>query len=161
MGYFLRAFCTEPTVPALVDVIEWTRQHGWPVQIDPEALAEDAEGADWFTRQVPILYKEGNLPFLVEVNRKGTSEGTFEEEIQEFLEAVGDTRWSLAKGKIIKHLRNTQFTVACQLPTSDMEDDDYDADGWFMAYFPKHCGGMVQCDGEGFYKGPKLILPLE
>jgi hypothetical protein len=160
MGYYLRAFCTKPTVPPLADVIGWTRKKGCPVQIDPEAVEEGPDAANWLTQQVPVRYKQGNNPFLVQVDRKGGEDSGCETEIGEFLEFLEDVDDSRAKNKVIKHLNSTRFTVACQLLTSDIDDDGYNAVGWFMAYFPKHCGGMVQADGEGFYKGNKLIVEL-
>lgn len=162
MGYYMRAFCTEPTVPSLADVVDWTKAKGCPVQIDPEAAAEGPEATDWLIQQVPILYKQGKNPFLVEISRKGTEGTLFEDEIAEFIEAVGETRWSPAKNKVIKHLRSVQYTFVCQLLTSDLDDDGLDAAGWFTAYFiDTDCGGMIQADGEGFYINRKLVVKLD
>lgn len=61
---------------------------------------------------------------------------------------------------MLRHLGQTRFTVACQLPTSDIDDDGYDAVGAFLEYFVTHSGGMIQADGEGFYRGNRLIVEL-
>lgn len=162
MGHFMRAFCTQPTVPPLGAVMDWTRKKGCPVQIDPEAVADGPAVTDWLTGQVPILYKQGKKPFLVEVNRKGDTHAPCEEEIAEFIEALEGAEESPAKTKVIQHIQSTQFTVACQLLTSDLDNDGLNAAGWFMAYFVEtNCGGMIQADGEGFYIGRELVVKLD
>jgi hypothetical protein len=96
----------------------------------------------------------------VELNKKGDSESTCEEEIEEFLEMLEEVRKSKKKDLIIKHLHQTAFVVACQIPTSDFEDDGFNAVGTFLQYFLQHSGGMIQADGEGFYDGTKLVVAL-
>jgi len=49
--------------------------------------------------------------------------------------------------------------VANRIPTGAFEGADYDALGYFCEFIV-HAGGMVQADGEGFYRGKELILPL-
>ena len=83
------------------------------------------------------------------------------DEVQEFIEFVEDTDDSGARERVLKHLRSTKFVIACQLPTSDIEDDGYDANDTLLSYFEKHCGGMIQADGEGFYDGNSLVVKLE
>jgi hypothetical protein len=61
----------------------------------------------------------------------------------------------------LEHLAATAFVIACQLPSSDIEDDGYNVNGHFLTFFVEHCGGMIQADGEGFYEGDKLILLLK
>ena len=46
--------------------------------------------------------------------------------------------------------------MAAQLPTSDIDDDGYDANGWVMRFFLDDHDGMIQADGEGFYDRDKL-----
>jgi len=53
------------------------------------------------------------------------------------------------------------FVVANQIPTSDFEDDGFDSVGEFMHFFVEHHGGMIQADGEGFYEGGQLVVPLD
>jgi hypothetical protein len=82
------------------------------------------------------------------------------EEIGEFLEFIGRPGLSFKKRKVIEHLKKTRYIIACQLPTSDIDDDGYDANGDFLTYFVENCGGIIQADGEGFYEGSKLIVKL-
>jgi hypothetical protein len=38
------------------------------------------------------------------------------------------------------HLAATTFVIACQLPTSDIDDDGYNAISHFLTFFVEHCG---------------------
>lgn len=106
-----------------------------------------------------LIYKEGKLPILVELNRIGESDGLAEEEIEEFKEAVGIPGiFESNKKKVIKHLAQTNFILCNQLPTSDIDDDGYDINSELMLIFSSECEGLIQCDGEGFYSGTKLIV---
>jgi hypothetical protein len=62
---------------------------------------------------------------------------------------------------VIVHLNSTRFIVACQLPSTDIDDDGFDANGEFLNYFVERCGGMIQADGEGFYEGHEVVVPLK
>ncbi|HEY4760152.1 MAG TPA: hypothetical protein VIH42_06200 [Thermoguttaceae bacterium] len=113
-------------------------------------------------KQIALSYKQGKLPILVECNRdEGKEDCLMKQEVSEFLDRLGRPGISFAKRGVINHLKKTAFIIACQLPTADIDDDGYDANGCFLSYFVQHCGGMIQADGEGFYEGHKLIVKLE
>ena len=80
---------------------------------------------------------------------------------QEFIDLIGEAAESLTCEKVIGHLRATRFVVACQLPTTDIDDDGFEANYQFLNYFVQHHGGLIQADGEGFYEGSDLIVPVE
>ncbi len=67
------------------------------------------------------------------------------------------------KARVIEHLKNTKFIIACQLPVLNMGDDEtgYQANDAFLRYFEQHSGGLIQADGEGFYSGQELVLEME
>src|SRR5262245_57679752 len=164
MGYYVRAFCTGQQVPELTAIQLWLETHGSPAVLDDPDHAIDAmrsqvsspptlnlHTSDW--EQIAIAYKLGKLPILAECNRDdGTPDSLLRQEIGEFVELVDDAPSSLAKQNVLRHLKATNFIVACQLPTSDIEDDGYEANGEFLAFFVERCGGMIQDDGEGFYE---------
>jgi len=173
VGYYLRVFCTSPKVPKLADIQAWLRKRQSPAVLDdPNHGIEAAESgqakppildlaiSDW--EQVAVTYRAGKLPILAECNRDdGTDECLMREEVAEFVELIGNPGGSEAKKRVLEHLSSAKFVVACQLPTSDIEDDGYHANHDFLSFFEEHCGGIVQADGEGFYDGDKLILPLK
>ena len=173
MGYYVRAFCTNPKVPDLTSIQAWLRQRQSAAIIDdPNHAVEAAQAgesrpsvldlatSDW--EQVAIAYRAGKLPILAECNRDdGTDESLMREEIAEFVEFIGEPGRSAARQRVLEHLVATRFVISCQLPTSDIEDDGLDANGDFLSFFVEHCGGMIQADGEGFYDGDEVIVPLK
>ena len=120
----------------------------------------DLATSDW--EQIAIAYRAGKLPILADCNRDdGTDESLMREEIAEFVEFIGEPGQSATKRRVLEHLAATKFVVACQLPTSDLEDDGFDANDEFLGFFVEHCGGMIQADGEGFYDRDEVIVALK
>ena len=172
MGYYVRAFCTASKVPDLAAIQSWLRERGSAAVIDgPDRAVEAAQqgvskppvlelqSSDW--EQVAVVYRTGKLPILAECNRDdGTDTSLLRQELEEFIELIAEPGLSEPKKQVLEHLRSTKFIIACQLPTSDIEDDGYDANGDFLTYFVEQCGGMIQADGEGFYEGAEVIVKL-
>ena len=52
------------------------------------------------------------------------------------------------------------FIVACQLPTSDIDNAGHNTNGGFLAFFTAGCGAIIQAEGDGFYEGNHLVLEL-
>jgi len=173
MGYYTRVFCTNPVVPDLASIQNWLRSRGSTALIDDpdNAVGAAREGVSknatlglstsaW--EQIGVAYRIGKLPFLAECNRDdGTATSLMRREIDEFIESLGKPGWFSAKRRVLSHLRATKFIVACQLPTSDMTDDGYQANSEFLNYFVEHCGGMIQADGERCYEGSKRIVRVD
>jgi hypothetical protein len=172
MGYYVRAFCSNSKIPNLADIQAWLRERGSNAVLDETNHAVESARAgelkpsildlnapNW--EQIAIAYRAGKLPILVECNRDdGSGECLMREEVAEFVELVKDYH-SVATQLVLKHLAATKFIIACQLPTSDIEDDGYDANGEFLSFFVERCGGMIQADGEGFYDKNKVVVPLK
>ena len=158
MGYYMRVFCTSGDVPGLRDVVDYVRDHGSPVELDPDSGPTDLDDPAW--HEAGLRYKTGNLPILIEANRNDAEDSLAHEEIAEFFEFLEDVRKGKGRTRVEDHLRSTRFIVAAQLG-SDMDDDGYDANGWFLQYFVERHGGMVQADADGFYVGSKRIVALE
>jgi hypothetical protein len=172
MGYYVRAFCTGPQAPELAAIQRWLQERGSAAILDEPTHAVEAartgvsnpsilalNTSEW--KQVAVAYKPGRLPILAECNRDdGTVVSLLRQEIEEFKELIEDATPDEAKQRVLRHLEASKFIIACQLPTSDIDKDGYDANSEFLAFFTKHCGGMIQADGEGFYDDDKLILSL-
>jgi hypothetical protein len=160
MGYYVRAFCKSSDVPAIGDVLRWLDGRGCRLWVDDPEERVDLDSADW--EEIALKYKDGKLPILVECNRDEGAEGCLmKQEVKEFLEFIGKPGLSLAKRRVIKHLRDTRFTVACRLLSGDIDDDGFDANGEFLRYFVENCGGMIQADDEGFYEGSTIVVELK
>ncbi|MDN5211491.1 hypothetical protein QQ020_05500 [Fulvivirgaceae bacterium BMA12] len=155
MGYFTRVFCKANNRPSVKQILDNLNSFGYSVtsNLNPDEL----ESEDWANFE--LNYKDGKLPILVELNQLENSDGLAEEEIEEFKETIGKPGlFSLSKKKVLTQLEKTKFILCNQLPISDIDDDGYDVNGELMQIFVSECEGMIQCDGEGFYFGTKLIL---
>jgi hypothetical protein len=159
MAYYLRVFCTAGKPPPLRPVLEHAIRRGSKVSLDATVNATSLDDPTW--RQVGIAYKRGRQPFLLEVNRDDGPDSLVRREVDEFLEFVEDAPDDAHRRRVEDRLRATTFVVAAEVPTSDMDGDGYDALGDVLTYFVDHNGGMIQADGEGFYEGTDIIVPLE
>jgi hypothetical protein len=159
VGSYVRAFCASGDPPPLREVLDFARDQGSLLRLDPEASDAGPDDPGW--ERVGLLYKDGKLPILLEVNRNDADDSLAHEEIEEFLEFLEDAPRDDGRRKVEDHLRATRFVVAAQLPTSDIDDDGYDANGWIMRFFVERHGAMIQADGEGFYDGDKVIVELD
>jgi len=155
MGYFTRVFCKSNKKPNVGQILDNLTSKGHTATTNLEQ--DEIKSENW--TEFELHYKEGKLPILVELNQIGESDGLAEEEIEEFKEAIGKPRlFNSSKKKVLKHLDQTIFILCNQLPTSDIDDNGYDINGDLMEIFRIECDGMIQCDGEGFYSGNKLIV---
>ena len=157
MGYYVRAFCSSDKVPSLRTVLEDIQRKGINLRADDDGV--DLESNSW--DQVALIYKEGKLPILMECTRDTSPDCLFREEIDEFVALIGKPGLSFAKRRIIGHLKNSKYIVACQLPTSDIDDDGYNANGELLRYFLENHSAIIQADGEGFYEGEKLVVEMK
>lgn len=112
--------------------------------------------------QVDIAYKDHKVPISLEVSRDdGDDPSLLREEIEEFMEALEEVRNSRNRRRVEEHLRGTRFIVAARVPTFDIDEDGYTALGLVLNYFVDNNGGIIQADGEDFYKGRKVIVKLD
>ncbi len=159
MGYYVRAFCKADKVPSANSVLKWLDARGFQFSIEISDTGIDAYSCEW--KQISLKYKDDKLPILVDCDRDdGSDSCLMRKEINEFLELIGKPGLFSAKRRVVKHLRDTRFVIACQLPVSDIGDDGYDANGEFLRYFLENCEGMIQADCEGFYDGETLVVEL-
>lgn len=154
MPYYVRAFCKSETLPT-IEEIESTLKSNYP---DIRIETEDERVGKW--ENAEYYYKNGNEPVIVECSFKEGSESLATEECGEFIEEIGSPGLSLAKRKVIDHLKNTKYIISCQL-LNDIDDDGYHLNGELLNLFVDKYGGIIQADGEGFYSGHKIIVELK
>ncbi|MFC2140831.1 hypothetical protein ACFLQP_00860 [Acidobacteriota bacterium] len=156
MGYYVRTFCKTENIHPLKEAIDYAKAKGANLKVPEET---DIESIPW--KEAELHYKEGKGPIIVECNiDDGSDDCLVKQECQEFIEEIGSPGISFSKRKVISHLKQTKFIITCQL-LSDIDDDGYDANGEFLRFFMENCDGIIQADGEGFYKGNKLIVKLD
>lgn len=150
MAYYLRVFCRSDEIPPLSVVFEWAKGRG----VRLEAPTADPEASGW--EQAEVIYRPDRQPFIAE-----RSVGDLlREEIEEFTEFLEDLDESPERQDVLDHLDQSRAVVAAQL-LSDIDDDGYNAVGTFLTYYVEHCGGLIQADGEGFYRGERVIVELD
>ena len=144
----------------MANVLRWVKERGVTLTVDPNNVPQGMSSTTWGEPAAPVQYQDGKAPFLVEINRNTGPDSLSAQEINEFIQELEGVKKSRKRDQVIQHLRQTQFIVACQIPTQDFGDTGFHALDAFMAYFLVHCGGMVQADGQGFYDMGKLILEM-
>jgi len=145
-------------VPTLRHLFEWVADNGYAISLDEGYHSIDVDSPDW--TEAGIHYKEGRSPIVSDVSRDdGSPDCLIREEIGEFRDFLEDVDDSPARARVLHHLANTTFIIANQYP-SDIDGEGYAVSGWFLNYLVMHHGGIVQCDGEGFYEGADLIVEL-
>ncbi len=155
MGYYTRVFCKSNKRQNVEQILKKLNSRGYTAKSNLDE--KEIQSENW--KDFELIYKEGKLPILVVLNRIGESDGLAEEEIEEFKEAIGKPGlFDSNKNKVIKHLDQTSSILCHQLPISDIDNDGYDINGELMQIFVSDFEGMIQCDGEGFYSGTKLIV---
>jgi len=155
MAYYVRIFCASSEVPTLTSIASWVATKG--VRLDIVPVRGGIDSRDWSEAEVSQAGRA--VRFHVGVNRVDASSEIALKEIDEFREMVLATPESTSRQEVLDHLARTKLIVANRIPTGAFEGADYDALGYFCEFIV-HAGGMVQADGEGFYRGKELILPL-
>jgi hypothetical protein len=150
LAYYLRAFCTSDEIPPLRVVFEWVGGRG----VRLEAPATDLDASGW--EQAEVIYRPDRQPFIAE----RCVGDLLREEIEEFTEFLEEVDESPERQDVLDHLERSKAVVAAQL-LSDIDDDGYNAVGAFLSYYVEQCGGLIQADGEGFYRGEQVIVELD
>ncbi len=142
MGYTIRLF-TQAPLGTLVPVQEPMIQRGYHVQ--PVG-----------TNQIDIFYADGRGPLSVDLVDSGQE--VTRRQIQTFLQRVSALSNEPDQGLVLDVLTRAQAIVMIGVP------DDYDpaapALDDTLDIVSNAAEGLFQVDGEGFYDGPRLILPL-
>ncbi len=155
MAYLLRVFCASRRRPPLVDVLDWTEQRGHTLWLDsiPEV---DPAAPGW--QEAAVRYDAEKSPFLLQAMYAG--ERVLVDELRTFVRLVGQAKFGLGKYKVLRHLQRTEFLVIANLPRYDLDDRGSEAATAALEYFVRACNGIVQVEGEGFYKGESMLLNL-
>jgi hypothetical protein len=160
MPYYTRVFCTSKETPQLQELYEALKNFNHEVSFEGYDMESEISPQEW--KSFELSYHTQKRPLIVELNTCTDKDGLLKEEIQEFLEELGKPKfYEFSKKKVIQHLKATQFIVCTQLPTSDINDQGFEVNGDFLDYIADHFSGLIQADGEGFYRGAHLILNMK
>lgn len=155
MAYYVRSFCKSNKIPT-INQLESNLKKEYPqIRIETEG---NKDSGNWSNFE--IFYKKDKKPILIELNINDVADSLAAEECNEFINEIGKPGISLSRRNVLKHLKNTKFIVASQLP-SDIDNEGYHLNGELLNYFVNNHEGLIQADGEGFYKGHKIIVGLK
>ena len=161
MAFSTRVFCREGTIPTLTELLAWQRQHGTPVVLIGGLSAADLLSPLW--TDAVLSYDADEEPFRLRCDHAGDPAGAarLREEVGDFLEDLAELPDSDARARVIGHLENTRFVLVVEFPEGGVGPRGYETNGWLMGLFVERAGGMVQCDGIGFYdENDEIVLRL-
>lgn len=143
MAYYMRFFAEE-TLPRMSDI------RAAFLAVNPEYTLSEGE-------DVTLSYAGEDIAVLEKSVR---GEEPFEEEIEEFLEALAGPFWKRRRvEKCLKSCRNILSVQVLMGGEDSGQTLDRIAPLWH--HLMKRCEGLIQADGEGFYARTKLILELK
>jgi hypothetical protein len=142
MSYLIRLFATS-SVSSLVPVQNALIQMGYQVQ--PAG-----------TNQLDVYYDSNRSSLSVDLTHS-TDPATLED-IMDFIERVAQATGEPEQSRVLDNLARAQSVVAIGVP------DDYDNNAAALNdtidVVVQSADGLFQVDGDGFYDGSQLILPL-
>jgi hypothetical protein len=161
MPFSTRVFCREGTAPTLTELVGGQRQHGTPIMIIGGSAATDLLSPVW--TDAIVSYDPDEEPFTLRCEHAGDPAGAqrLRAEVADFLEDLEELPDSPARARVIDHLTHTRFVLVVEFPEDGVGPKGYETNGWLMSLFVERAGGMVQCDGIGFYdEDDEIILGL-
>jgi hypothetical protein len=161
MAFSTRVFCTDVTAPTLTELLGWLRQHGTPVVVVDAHSTEDLLSPFWTA--TAVSYEAEEDPLVLRCHHAGDPAGAaaLRAELADFLEDLGELPDDDARARVIAHLAQTRFLLVVEFPAEGIGPRGYETNGWLMGLFVERAGGMVQCDGIGFYdEDDEIILRL-
>lgn len=161
MAFSTRVFCRESTAPTLTELLAWQRQHGTPVMLVDGRTPADLLSPFW--AEAKVSYDADEAPFLLRCHHAGDRVGArrLREEITDFRADLGELPDSPERARVMAHLAATRFLLVVEFPEGGVGARGYETNGWLMGLFVERAGGLVQCDGIGFYdENDEIILRL-
>ncbi|HET6147638.1 MAG TPA: hypothetical protein VFH68_08900 [Polyangia bacterium] len=161
MPFSTRVFCRESTAPTLTELVAWQRQHGTPVMLAGGRSAADLLSPFW--TEAKVSYDPDEAPFVLRCHHAGDQAGAarLREEVADFLTDLGELPDSPARARVMAQIQATRFLLVVEFPDGGVGARGYETNGWLMSLFVERAGGMVQCDGIGFYdEHDEIILRL-
>ena len=149
MGYYIRYIVSDDRPVSLQDIRIAFAEAGSGYEVD----GEESEATIVYDSR-PIGHVTLNVP----------GDGLFDEERDELIEFAQDSSDTNAQTRVVNTLREAQGIVAVQVLFGDGDgdtDQTLDRLAPLWTWLQANRRGLIQADGEGYYDGQELILPLE
>ena len=119
MPYRVRAFCTKDNVPTLRQVFDHARSRGIRLAADEAHGPIDPDTTEWTDAE--ITYKSGKSPLVIECHRDdGSADCLAKVEPREYIDEIRVPGFSIAKRRVIRHLKNTRTRPSSSPPNCSM-----------------------------------------
>jgi hypothetical protein len=153
MGSFLRAFLPEPFPFSPRDIIDWGARLGCPLVLEPDSPETDLDSRDW--ESLILLHQPSETPVPIDICRGEDAA----EEIGEFVEMIKPLWLRWGKRAVLDHLSRSRAVCGVQVLASGSHWEHATlAAQVVMQLCSQRHGALIQADGEGFYRGTRLIL---
>jgi hypothetical protein len=153
---YSRVFCHKENPSPLRLMIDFLKSRGQlpilPPDMNDEALDE------WAWVHVALQYSRARKPVQVFCFRdRGTYQEAFEQEKGQFLEAL--TSYDDVEASLVADtLKKARFILLTRHDPADITEEGYDFNGWILEFYQENCDGIVQIDGQGFYR--RYVRPI-
>ncbi|NLN49308.1 MAG: hypothetical protein GX154_09555 [Clostridiales bacterium] len=158
MSFYVRVFSQDEDFPSRYALCEELLEAGFEFSTFPGKYDEDFDEKDW--KHLMLEYDSDSEPIRLERNL-AEKDTIFEEEKQEFLEALNEILTDKEQKKAVEIITN-----AVQIYAFDV-DDDITEKGWdflncLLDFLCDATDGYVQIDDEGIYdKEGKILVEME
>jgi hypothetical protein len=145
----------------LSELIVWLRQQGTPVTVVGGRSAGDLLSPLW--SEVSLSYDPDEEPLTVSAHHLSDPDGAIRlrAEVTDFLDDLAELPPGEVRELVAAHVQATRLLVVVEFPEGGVSARGYETNGWLMSLYVEQAGGMVQCDGIGFYdQDDEIILPL-
>lgn len=156
MPYWMRVFCRRAEAPTPGEILQALTRATLPAELAPDADV-DLGDAGW--EQLSLCLTADCGPLTVDRDVAGRGD-IVREEVEEFLRAVRTAPRTRASKTVVDHLKDTKQVFALQVPTSSIDSQGWAIAHAVMRFLVARCDGLVQADGEGFYRGNDLVLEV-
>lgn len=147
MGYYMRYIATDERSIGLEDIRAAFAEAGTGYSVE----GEEAEATVAYEGK-PIGHVTLNVP----------GDGLFDEERDELIEFVEEGYDDAPRDRVASTLRSANVIVAVQVLFGVGDTDEtLDRLAPLWSWLQANRQGLIHADGEGYYDGQELILPLE
>jgi hypothetical protein len=143
LGYYIRILSPSEKIPSIARIRTALSQENLAGTLTVESGVDD----DW--TQVILAHKDG--PEIADIERNvASSNDLVSEEIDEFLEEIGDCKPASAAAWLAEYLPTVKTIYAFQLLRGTDEENGWDILAKVKESILTQAGGILQADGEGF-----------
>ena len=159
VAHFMRVFTNKTKAPNISELRHQLEQDGFVFETFPDTDDPRYTAEDW--RTLHLAHDRNVASIILYRSVRGDEGDVFNDEIEEFQEALNSVADAPEKQAVQQILQNASQIFACYIP------DDLNETGWelvesLLEKLLEATDGSLQVDGEGFFdKEGELLLAVE